>query len=70
MLLSDAEVLAFLSRSSGEAYDLLDALWDRVIGVTIDAGNDYEGMGVEVSANVTERGTLTEPCVKHNPKII
>ena len=48
MLLSDEEAGAFQMLPNNEAYDLLFTLWDRVIGVTIDAGKDYEGIGVEV----------------------
>jgi len=48
MLLSDDEAGAFQTLLTVDAYNLLFSLWDRVIGVTIDAGCDYEGMGVEV----------------------
>ena len=55
MLLSDDEAGAFLTLPSNEAYDLLFSLWDRVIGMTIDAGKDYEGMGVEVTEIVADK---------------
>jgi len=68
MVLTGEQAALLAGLPSHEAFDLFGSLWDQVVDASIDAGCDYEGMGVEVSAIVADLGTITEPCVKHNPK--
>ena len=55
MLLTDEQALALSTRCNSEAYNLLGSLWDRVIDASVDAGCDYEGMGVEVTEIVADK---------------
>ena len=55
MLLTDEQALALSMRCNSEAYNLLGSLWDQVINASVDAGCDYEGMGVEVTEIVADK---------------
>jgi len=48
MLLTDKQATVFSTLPDLEAYNLFWSLWDQVVGASIDAGTDYEGMCCEV----------------------
>ena len=48
MLLTDEQAELLSGLPNHEAFNLFRELWDQVIDASIDAGTDYEGMGVEV----------------------